>query len=109
MKDEIAAIAKIEHCCKRGMKITVTTLINATGSLLPDKHYKFSTDNIQKWQGEISMENKDMGKLHWYYIEPASLKKVNRSGFKRILFLHNFKVVKLFGEDGFGEEVFIKN
>lgn len=108
LKNEISAIAEVWYKFNMTMKVIVTTLINEDESLPAEKHYKFPEESVQIWTGELSMDNREAGKLYWYYIKPEGLKKQFRSGFKRVLFLDNSKVLKLFGEGGFGEELFKK-
>lgn len=106
LNGEIAAIAKINYKYKNELTINVETLIHEheNGSL----DYIFQKDNVQEWQGIITMDNEEAGKLYWYYLRPEDQKKENRSGFSRALFLHKSNYLKLFGERdrGYFEELF---
>lgn len=107
LKGEIAATAKVTYGYKNELNLIVTTFINEDNNENHSKHNKFDREQIQKWQGRITMENSEAGKLYFYYTEPTHLKNNNIANFKRVLFLHQSKFLILFGEgkwNGMNEE-----
>jgi hypothetical protein len=96
---QTSVIAQVEWCDINELKIVVQTLINEH----TDQADIFDEASIQEWQGMITMDNKEAGKLYCYFTRPIERKQERRSGFYRVLFLHNFSVLKLFGEHGVGE------
>ena len=99
------ATAILSYRWKKELKIVVTTFINAENED-SSKHYKFDKKAIQVWQGAISMNNSESGELYWYYT--SEMEEQFRSGFKRILINRKAKLLKLFGETGYGQEIFEK-
>lgn len=105
LQGQIAATAKVEYKSKGELIINVTTLIHEHHENHSDD-YIFQEPSIQEWKGIITMESEEAGKLYFYYLRPEEQKNEKRSHFKRVLFLHNCKHLKLFGEGGYGEELF---
>ncbi|MCD4724335.1 MAG: hypothetical protein K8R63_05780 [Bacteroidales bacterium] len=112
LKGEILALAIVKYRWKKEMSVQVTTFINVDSNLPDNEHYKFPDDKIEKWEGRITMENKEAGKVYWYYIAPPEKKSKDESGFKRVLFMDKAKTLKLFGEGiyeerrVYGDEIF---
>ncbi len=107
LKGQIASIAKVSYKGKGELVINVTTLIHEHHDD-PINDYIFPESSIQEWKGIVTMENEEAGKLYFYYLRPTDQRKEMRSHFKRILFLHNSRHLKLFGEAGWEEELFDK-
>lgn len=105
LSGQVAAIAKVEYKSKGELTVTVTTLIHEHHDNHSDD-YIFPEPSVQEWRGIVTMESEEAGKLYFYYLKPESQKNEMRSHFKRLLFLHNSKHLKLFGEGGYDEELF---
>lgn len=101
------AVAVVKYKSKGELTVTVTTHINIDSSSDSSKDYIFQEENIQEWKGIITMENKEAGKLYFYYLRPKQAKDGLISEFKRVLFLHNSQYLKLFGDgENYGSETF---
>jgi len=105
LQGETLAIANVVHNDKDELLLNVTTFIDDHGTD-SSAHYKFPDANVQEWRGVVTMENSEVGSLYFYYLRPKDQLDEKRSHFKRIMFLHNDQYLKLFGEGGYGEEIF---